>query len=188
MRQREPDNLSAAEDVEGEVVEPEVLQRITDVAENAAASIKAGRMAITETQEADIAWVITCGGSLCCPLGKQDSLDLGLKLEDKYHKMQLPAKLCIGVCGCSNQCAEACIKDIGIVGMEDGWKVFVGGSGGDESKPAKELADGVSTRDVLELVDEVIEYYAANAAGGQRLWALIEKMGFKRFKTAVSGE
>lgn len=56
--------------------------------------------------------------------------DVGFKLDERYHGLELPAKFKLGVSGCPNQCAETCIKDVGFVGMPKGWKILVGGNGG----------------------------------------------------------
>ena len=74
--------------------------------------------------------VRACPGTTFCKRGQQDSLGLGMKLDEKYHGLQLAAKFKLGVSGCPNQCAETCIKDIGLVGTPKGWKVLVGGNGG----------------------------------------------------------
>jgi sulfite reductase beta subunit-like hemoprotein len=116
---------------------------------------------------------------------QQDSLSLGMKFDEIYHGMEVPGKLKFGVSGCPNQCAETCIKDIGLVGLKNGWKVFVGGNGGGRPRLAVEIAKDLSTEDALILVDKVIEYFKANATGRQRLGAMLEKTGFEEFKAAV---
>ena len=98
----------------------------------------------------------------------------------------MPAKFKLGVSGCPNQCAETCIKDIGLVGMPKGWKVLVGGNGGGKPRLAVEIAKDLDTEQAFELVDKIIAYYKANAQPHQRLGAMIEKMGFEQFKAAVS--
>jgi NAD(P)H-nitrite reductase large subunit len=131
--------------------------------------------------------VKACPGTTFCKRGQQDSLSIGLKLDGKYNGMEMPAKFKIGVSGCPNQCAETCIKDIGLVGMPKGWKLLVGGNGGGKPRLAVELTKDLSTEQALELVDKIIQYYKANAKPHQRLGAMIEKMGFEQFKAAVFG-
>jgi len=111
-----------------------------------------------------------------------------LELNEKYHGLELPGKLKIGVSGCPNQCAETCIKDIGLVGMPKGWKVLVGGNGGAKPRLSKELVKNISTEEAIKLVEKIIEYYKANARPHQRLGAMIEKMDFDQFKSAVLGD
>ena len=77
-----------------------------------------------------------------------------MKIDDKYHGLHLPAKFKLGVSGCPNQCAETCIKDIGLVGMPKGWKVLVGGNGGAKARLSRELVKDLSTEQAFELSDK----------------------------------
>jgi len=129
-----------------------------------------------------------CPGTTFCKRGMQDSLSVGLKLDEKYHGMEMPGKFKIGVSGCPNQCAETCIKDVGLVGMKNGWKLFVGGNGGGRPRLSQELTRDLTTEQALELIDTIIEYYKANARPHQRLGAMIEKTGFNEFKAAILGD
>ena len=129
-----------------------------------------------------------CGGTVFCPEGKQDSLDLGLKLEERLHNIYLPSKICIGVSGCDNRCAESCVKDIGIVGMEDGWNIFVGGNTRTETKHPWPLGTGLSTPRVLEVVDRIVAVFRTGYKDKKQLTALIESIGFENFKAKVLGQ
>ena len=209
--QRDKQTYAVAPHIPCGVVKPQTLRKLADVAEKyGAAALKitsAARIAIVGINEKDVdaIWselemkagaavglcvrsVKACPGTTFCKRGIQDSLGLGLKLDEKYHGLQLPGKLKLGVSGCPNQCAETCIKDIGLVGMKNGWRVLVGGNGGAKPRLSRELVRDLSEEQALELIDKIIEYYKANAKPRQRLGALIEKMGFEQFKSAVLGE
>ena len=190
------------------VVSPETLRKLADVAEKyGAAALKitsAARIALVGLKEEDVdnVWselgmkpgaaiglcvrsIKACPGTTFCKRGIQDSLGLGLKLDEKYHGLELPGKFKLGVSGCPNQCAETCIKDIGLVGMKNGWKVLVGGNGGGKARLSSEIAKDLSAEQSIDLIDRIIQYYRTNAKPHQRLGAMIEKMGFDDFKTAV---
>ena len=209
--QRDKQTYAVAPHIPCGVVKPQTLRKLADVAEKyGAAALKvtsAARIAIVGLKEEDVdnVWselgmkagaavglcvrsVKACPGITFCKRGIQDSLGLGLKLDEKYHGLQLPAKFKLGVSGCANQCAETCIKDIGLVGLPKGWKVLVGGKGGGRPRLAQELAKDLSTEEAIALVDKIIEYYKANGKPRRRLGAMIEKMGFDNFKSAVLGE
>lgn len=209
--QRDKQTYAVAPHIPCGVVKPETLRKLADVAEKyGAAALKitsAARIAIVGLKEADVdgVWadlqmapgaavglcvrsVKACPGTTFCKRGLQDSLAVGLKLDEKYHGLELPGKFKVGVSGCPNQCAETCIKDVGLVGMPKGWKVLVGGNGGAKPRLARELAKDVSADEALTLVDKVIAYYRANARPHQRLGSLIEKMGFEPFSVAVLGK
>ncbi len=208
--QRDKYTYAVAPHIPCGVVKPEILRKLADVAEKfGAAALKitsAARIAIVGLKEEDVdnVWselgmkpgaavglcvrsVKACPGTTFCKRGLQDSLTLGLKLDEKYHGLELPSKLKIGVSGCPNQCAETAIKDIGLVGMPKGWRLLVGGNGGAKPRLSKELAKDITAEEALKLVEKIIEYYKANAKPHQRLGAMLEKMSFDEFKSAIIG-
>ena len=209
--QRDKRTYAVAPHVPCGVIQPEQLRRLADVAEKYGAQAmkitSAARIAMIGIEEKDIdaVWkelgmspgfavglcvrsVKACPGTTFCKKGKQDSLGMGMKLDGKYHGIELPGKCKIGVSGCTNQCAETCIKDVGLVGMKDGWKVFAGGHGGGRARLAQEIARDLDDSQAMEMIDKIIDFYKANAKKHQRIGAMIDKMGFDEFKAAIVGE
>jgi len=209
--QRDKQTYAVAPHIPCGVVKPDTLRKLADVAEkHGAAALKitsAARIAIVGVDEKDVdaIWselgmspgfaiglcvrsVKACPGTIFCKRGIQDSLALGLKFDEKYHGLELPGKLKIGVSGCPNQCAETCIKDIGLVGIPKGWRLLVGGNGGAKPRLSKELVKDITTEEAIELVEKIIEYYKDNARPHQRLGSMIEKIGFDEFKSAMLGD
>jgi NAD(P)H-nitrite reductase large subunit len=206
--QRDKKTYAVAPHIPCGVVSPDTLRKLADVAEkyNAAALkiTSAARIAMVGLKEEDVdnVWadlgmspgaavglcvrsVKACPGTAFCKRGQQDSLGLGLKLDEKYHGLEVPGKCKFGVSGCVNQCAETCIKDIGLVGFPKGWRMLVGGNGGAKPRLSQELARDLTTEDALTLVDKVIAYYKATAAPRQRMGDMIDKIGFDAFAKAV---
>jgi NAD(P)H-nitrite reductase large subunit len=206
--QRDKKSYAVAPHIPCGVVQPETLRKLADVAEKYGAQAlkitSAARIAMVGVDEKDVdkIWsdlgmspgyavglcvrsVKACPGTTFCKRGLQDSLGIGLKLDGKYHGMELPAKFKIGVSGCPNQCAETCIKDVGLVGTPKGWKVLIGGNGGAKPRLAVELAKDLTGEQAIELIDKVIQYYKDNAKPHQRLGSMLEKMEFDDFKSAV---
>jgi len=206
--QRDKQTYAIAPHIPCGVVQPETLRKLADVAEKYdAAALKitsAARIAVVGIDEKDVdsIWselgmspgfavglcvrsVKACPGATFCKRGIQDSLSVGLRLDEKYHGLELPGKFKIGVSGCPNQCAETCIKDIGLVGMKNGWRLLVGGNGGGKPRLSRELTRDLSTEQALELIEKIIEYYKDNGKPHQRLGAMLEKMDFDEFKSAV---
>jgi len=206
--QRDKETYAVAPHIPCGVISPEMLRRIADVAEkydHAALKItSAARIAIVGLKEEDIdnVWkdlemfpgaavglcvrsVKACPGTTFCKRGLQDSLTMGMKLDEKYHGMEVPGKLKLGVSGCPNQCAENCIKDISLVGLKNGWKVLVGGNGGGRPRLAQEIAKDLTDEQALEMIDRIVEYCKANSKPRQRLGAMLEKTGMEDFLKAV---
>jgi NAD(P)H-nitrite reductase large subunit len=206
--QRDKETYAVAPHIPCGVVSPDTLRRLADVAEkyNAAALkiTSAARIAIVGIKEEDVdnIWsdlgmspgagvglcvrsIKACPGTTFCKRGIQDSLSMGMKLDGIYHGMELPSKFKLGVSGCPNQCAETCIKDIGLVGMKNGWKLLVGGNGGARPRLAFELMNNISDEEALSAIDRVIKFYKENGKKNQRIGGMIEDMGVEEFKAKI---
>ena len=128
-----------------------------------------------------------CPGTTFCKRGIKDSLGMGMQLDKLYHGLELPGKMKMGVSGCPNQCAETCIKDIGLVGMPKGWKLFVGGNGGAMPRLAVEFAAELDDSQALGLIDKLVNFYRQNAKPHQRFGLMIDRMGgIEAFKQAFA--
>jgi len=206
--QRDKETYAVAPHIPCGVVSPAVLKKLAEVAEKyklpAIKITSAERIALVGIKEEDVdkIWaelgmkpgaavglcvrsVKACPGTTFCKRGLQDSLGLGLKLDEKYHGLTLPGKFKIGVSGCPNQCAETCIKDLGFVGMHNGWRVLIGGNGGAIPRLSQELIRDVTTEQAFEIAEKVIKYFRENARPHQRLGMMIEKKGIEEIKKAI---
>ena len=138
-------------------------------------------------EDAGIPRVNTCGGVLCCGKGKQDSLDLGLRIEELLQNREFPVKLYVSVCGCQSRCSVSCFKDIGVVGLDGGWDLFVG-SGSGEIMPARKLASEIFSEKVLKAVNMIADFYSPKYNGKNTLADSIESIGFENFREEVLRE
>jgi NAD(P)H-nitrite reductase large subunit len=205
--QRDYETYAIAPQMPGGICEPGTLRKIADVAEKYNAKAlkltSAQRIAIVGLAESDIdaAWhdldmppgaaiglcirsVKICPGTTFCKRGKQDSVNLGLEFDRKYHGMELPSKFKIGVSGCTNSCAESWIKDLGFIGMPKGWKVVVGGSAGAAPAIADVIAENLNDDEAMKLADKIINYYK-NCDTKKRLGRYIKEVGLEAFKKEV---
>jgi nitrite reductase (NADH) large subunit len=98
--------------------------------------------------------VKTCVGSEWCRFGTQDSTQMGKDLERALWRMYAPHKVKIAVSGCPRNCAEAGIKDVGVIGVDSGWEIYVAGNGGIKTDVAQFFVK-------LKTADEVLEYSGA---------------------------
>lgn len=209
--QRDQKTYAVAPHIPCGVVSPATLRRIADVAEKfnvpAIKMTSAERFALVGIKEEDVdgIWeelggmkpgaavglcirsIKTCPGTTFCKRGIQDSLSLGMKLDELYHGLQLPGKFKIGVSGCPNQCAETCIKDLGFIGMPKGWRVMVGGNGGAVPRLSKELIKDLDHETALIVAAKVINWFKANARPHQRLGMILEKTDIETFRRNVLG-
>ncbi|HOT28810.1 MAG TPA: NAD(P)/FAD-dependent oxidoreductase [Candidatus Ozemobacteraceae bacterium] len=209
--QRDQKTYAVAPHIPCGVVSPATLRKIADVAEKfnvpAIKLTSAERIALVGIREEDVdgIWedlggmkpgaavglcirsVKTCPGTTFCKRGIQDSLSLGMKLDELYHGLQLPGKFKIGVSGCPNQCAETCIKDLGFIGLHNGWRVMVGGNGGAIPRLSKELIKDIDTETALIVAAKVINWFKANGRPHQRLGMILEKTDIETFRRNVIG-
>ncbi|MDD2438737.1 MAG: NAD(P)/FAD-dependent oxidoreductase [Methanosarcinaceae archaeon] len=208
--QRDGKTYAIAPHIPGGIVSPKTLRKIADVAEKYGASAlkltSAQRIAIVGLKEEDLDSVWTalsmkpgaaiglcvrsvklCPGTTFCKKGKQDAVGLGLKLDERYHGMELPSKFKMAVSGCPNSCSEPAIKDVGIMGTAKGYTLMVGGSAGPSPSLAKTLAKGLSEDEVLDLVENIINFYKSYGKP-KRLGKVIEEIGFEKFKAEIGVE
>ncbi len=207
--QRDKETFAIAPHIAGGIIDPAGLRKIADVAEKYHAKVlkitSAQRIAIVgiDPNDIDKAWkdlgmkpgaaiglcvrsVKICPGTTFCKRGQQDSVGVGLKLDEIYHGMPLPWKFKMGVSGCANSCAESAIKDLGLIGTSKGWKLLVGGSSGVRPMVGRMLAEHLSDEEALNLVEKVVHYYRDHAKK-QRLGEFIEEIGFESFKKDLLG-
>jgi nitrite reductase/ring-hydroxylating ferredoxin subunit len=127
----------------------------------------------------------SCMGSTHCRFGLMDSLELGRVLGARYRGIRSPAKIKMGVSGCPRNCSEATIKDFGVVAVEGGWDIYVGGNGGSHVYVAQKITQVKTDDEVIRIVDRYYEYYCRHARYGERTAQFIERVGLKTVTDAV---
>ncbi|MEK6791310.1 MAG: nitrite reductase large subunit NirB [Deltaproteobacteria bacterium] len=129
--------------------------------------------------------VKTCVGSLHCRYGTQDSMTLGIDMEKAFSGLCAPAKIKMSVSGCPRNCAEASIKDVGIVGVAGGWELYVGGCAGIELKAGEKLCTVKTDKEVMEIAGAFLQIYREEAHYGERTFKWLKAAGFGAVKKAV---
>lgn len=122
-----------------------------------------------------------CPGIMHCKKGEQDSIKMGMAIDEKFFGRPLPNKAKIGVSGCPNSCAMSAVRDIGLIGTKKGWTVLVGGNSGRKPMIAQKIAKNLSYPETIKLIDDIFTYYA-KIDTKNRLGHYIEKIGFENFK------
>jgi len=130
--------------------------------------------------------VKTCVGSTFCRFGTQDSIQMGIDMEKKFERLYAPYKVKMAVSGCPRNCAESGIKDIGVVAIEGGWEIYVGGNGGVELRAAELLVTVKTPEEVLEWSGAFLQYYRENARYLERTSHWIERVGLKAVQEALA--
>jgi nitrite reductase (NADH) large subunit len=129
--------------------------------------------------------VKTCVGSEWCRFGTQDSTGLGVKIERMTWGSWMPHKFKIAVSGCPRNCAEATIKDFGVVCVDSGYELHVGGNGG--INRATDLLCKVATeQEAMEVCAAFIQLYREQARYLERTAPWIERVGLDHVKARCS--
>jgi nitrite reductase (NADH) large subunit len=129
--------------------------------------------------------VKTCVGSEWCRFGTQDSTGLGVKIEKMCWGSWTPHKVKLAVSGCPRNCAEATIKDIGVVCVEAGYDIVVGGNGGIEVRVSDHLVRLATEAEVLEHVGAVLQLYREEARYLERTAPWVVRVGIDYVRQRV---
>jgi nitrite reductase (NADH) large subunit len=129
--------------------------------------------------------VKTCVGSEWCRFGTQDSTGLGVKLEKMMWGAWTPHKVKLGVSGCPRNCAESSIKDIGIICIEAGYDISVGGNGGIELRGTEKLCQVTSEEEVLEISGAYLQLYREEARYLDRTAHWMARVGIDYVKRRI---
>jgi nitrite reductase (NADH) large subunit len=129
--------------------------------------------------------VKTCVGSEWCRFGTQDSTGLGIKVEKMTWGSWTPHKFKIAVSGCPRNCAEATIKDFGVVCVDSGYEIHVGGNGGVKVRVTDFLCKVGTEADVLEYCGAFMQLYREEAHYLERTAPWIERVGLACIKQHI---
>ncbi len=132
--------------------------------------------------------VKTCVGKSWCRFGTQDSTGLGVKLEELTWGSWMPHKFKMAVSGCPRNCAEATIKDFGVVCVDSGYELHIGGNGGIKVR-VTDLLTKVETEDeVLEYSGAFVQLYREEAHYLERTAPWVERVGLNYVKDRMADE
>ena len=126
--------------------------------------------------------VKTCVGTDFCRFGTQDSTSAGIELERRLENLFTPHKVKMGAVGCPRNCAEATVKDIGLIGQEGSWQVVVGGAAGKSVRKADLLITAESTEQALRAAEIFFQYYRESANYLERTYDFVERTGIEKVR------
>ncbi len=201
--------FSVVPQMKGGVTTPDQLRRIADVADKYAVPM----VKLTGGQRIDLlgirkedlpkVWadldmpsgyaygksfrtVKTCVGTEYCRFGLGDSTALGIAIESRYQGLEGPGKMKLAVTGCPRNCAEAYVKDLGVVAVEGGrWEIYVGGAAGAHIRKGDLLATVDSPEAVITLTGRFLQYYREQANWLERTYAFVPRIGIERLRAII---
>jgi nitrite reductase (NADH) large subunit len=197
--------------IRGGVTTPQELRRIADVAERHEVPL----VKITGGQRIDLlgirkealprVWeelgmpsghayakavrtVKTCVGTDFCRFGLGDAIAVGIELERRMEGLYTPHKVKSAVTGCPRNCAESYVKDIGLVAIEGGWEVYVGGAAGSRVRKGDLLTTVETGEQAIRVALTFLQHYREQGEYLERTYDYVERVGLEVVKTAVLDE
>lgn len=129
--------------------------------------------------------VKTCVGSEWCRFGTQDSTQMGKDLERALWRMYAPHKVKIAVSGCPRNCAEAGIKDVGVIGVDSGWEIYIAGNGGIKTEVAQFFVKLKTPQEVLEYSGAFLQLYRLEGWYLERTCHYLARVGMDHVKEKI---
>ena len=126
--------------------------------------------------------VKTCIGNEWCRFGVQDSTRMGIEIEKLTWGAWTPHKVKMAASGCPRNCAEASIKDFGVVAVDSGWEIHIGGNGGVKVRVTDLLCKVATSDEVLEYCAAFLQLYREEAHYLERTAPWVERVGLSYVK------
>src|SRR3546814_16671551 len=104
---------------------------------------------------------------------------MGIALEKDLVGMWSPHKVKLAVSGCPRNCAESGIKDIGIIAVDSGWELYVGGNGGLKTAVAQFFVKVPTHDEVLESNGAFLQLYREEAFYLERTSTSLARVGLR---------
>jgi len=132
--------------------------------------------------------VKTCVGTDFCRFGLGDAIGVGVELERRMEGLYTPAKVKSAVTGCPRNCAEAYVKDIGLVAIEGGWEIYVGGAAGSRVRRGDLLTTVSTGEEAIEAALTFLQLYREQGEYLERTYDYVERVGMDHVRAAVLDE
>jgi nitrite reductase (NADH) large subunit len=129
--------------------------------------------------------VKTCVGSEWCRFGTQNSTLMGQQLERDLWRMYSPHKVKLAVSGCPRNCAESGIKDVGVIGVDSGWEIYVAGNGGIKTEVAHFFVKVKTHEEVLQYSGAFLQLYREEGWYLERTVHYVTRVGLDHVKKLV---
>ena len=129
--------------------------------------------------------VKTCVGNTWCRFGTQNSMGMGVIIEKLTWGSWTPHKFKIAVSGCPRNCAEATIKDLGIIGVDSGWEIHVAGNGGIKVRVTDLLCKVETDEELLEYVKAFMQFHREDSYYLERTAHWVERTGLQYIKDVM---
>ncbi len=129
--------------------------------------------------------VKTCVGTDWCRFGTQDSTGLGIRIEKFMWGSWTPAKVKMAVSGCPRNCAEATCKDVGVVCVDSGYEIQIGGAAGLDIKGTEVLTKVATEDEALAVIVATVQLYREQGWYLERIYKWMARVGLDTIRAQV---
>ncbi|MBW8893411.1 MAG: NAD(P)/FAD-dependent oxidoreductase, partial [Burkholderiales bacterium] len=130
--------------------------------------------------------VKTCVGSDWCRFGTQDSTGLGVRLEKFLWGSWSPAKVKLAVSGCPRNCAEATCKDFGVVCIDSGYEIHIGGAAGLHIQGTQVLTRVATEDEAVWVIAAAMQLYREEGWYLERVYKWMARVGLESIQAQVT--
>ncbi|BCV21099.1 hypothetical protein hamaS1_11680 [Moorella sp. Hama-1] len=110
----------------------------------------------------------------------RDVTPLAAQINQRLAGMATPKKFKMALNGCPNSCVEAQLNDLGIIAVQDGYWLYLGGKGGRQPQLGTRLDMVIKEEYLVETVERIVKGYL-QVAQNERLAEVINRMGLLPF-------
>ncbi|MCB9955773.1 MAG: nitrite/sulfite reductase [Caulobacterales bacterium] len=136
--------------------------------------------------------IIACPGLDYCTLANARSIPIAERIAERFSAAGVEddiGELKIKISGCINACGHHHVGHIGILGVdkkgEEFYQITLGGSGAEDASIGEIAGRGLSSDEVIDAVERLVDYYRANRQDGERFLDAYRRLGLDRFKEAI---
>lgn len=130
----------------------------------------------------------TCIGEHICSCNKKPSIDLAVRIEKQFEFLTTPYRVKMGISSCLHNGAGSTTKDVGVIGIDRGWEIYIGGSSGRNVRSGELLCVAATTEEAIELISGFVQYYRETANYLERTWEWVERVGLVHVREVLFDE
>ena len=136
--------------------------------------------------------IIACPGLDYCALANTRSIPIAQRISERVGdiaRQEELGELKIKISGCINACGHHHVGHIGILGVdkkgEEFYQITLGGSAEEDASIGEIVGRGLSSGDVVDAVDQLINFYKENRQDKERFLDTYRRLGAEPFKEAL---
>lgn len=130
----------------------------------------------------------TCIGEHICSCNKKSSIELAVTLEKQFEFLTTPYRVKMGISSCLHNGAGSTTKDVGVIGVDRGWEIYIGGSSGRHVRSGELLCVAATSEEAMELISGFVQYYRETANYLERTWEWVDRVGLIHVREVLFDE